>query len=136
MAWKTIPFSFDAGNHVQDVAAIKNDEKLLLRIRGIDLFAARARFHPSCRKFYTRKHTVNNENKQNQEKLQDAHSKAFNVVKDQVMIDVIEKMKVLKLSDLREKYINVLSETEFSNPNYRAEKLKSKLEKHPYLADK
>lgn len=41
--WKTISGTVEK----------RKDEKLLWRIRGCDLFACEARYHPSCRKKYT-----------------------------------------------------------------------------------
>ena len=38
---------------------------------------------------------------------------------------------MLKLCDLKELYVSHLEETEFPNPNYRATKLKDKLQNHP-----
>ena len=35
-----------------ELAEMKGDEKLLVRVRGCDLFASEAHFHPNCRKKY------------------------------------------------------------------------------------
>lgn len=45
-------FDKDGGATVLDVAKKKQDEKLLTRIRGHDLFACEAKFHESCRMGY------------------------------------------------------------------------------------
>ena len=42
-------------------------------------------------------------------------------------------MNVIKLCDLREHYVKELEQTEFANSNYRAEKLRNKLQKHPSI---
>ncbi|KAL4238786.1 hypothetical protein ACF0H5_003493 [Mactra antiquata] len=43
-------FQSESWQTVVEHAKSKGDEKLLLRIRDVDLFAAEAHFHPSCRK--------------------------------------------------------------------------------------
>ena len=48
----TQKFASDGWKTIVQCAKSKNDEKLLLRIRGYDLFASEAHFHPKCRKKY------------------------------------------------------------------------------------
>jgi hypothetical protein len=42
---------------------------------------------------------------------------------------------VVQLNELREIYVSRLSETEFSNPNYKSENLKVNLEKNLWKKD-
>ena len=73
---------------------------------------------------------MNTESKLYQQKLEEAHSNAFNEVCKIVTKDIIADENVLKLTDLRKAYINSLEGTDYANPDYRAEKLKAKLEVH------
>ena len=47
--------------------------------------------------------------------------------------EIIIKKRIVELSELRERYREELSKSKFANPNYRAEKLKSKLKKHEVI---
>ena len=59
-----------------------------------------------------------------------AHQKAFDAVCQVIDNNVLLNKEVMKLADLCQVYISNLQGTKFANPNYRAGKLKSKLEKH------
>ena len=48
-------FEYDGWKAVLEMAEMKQDEKLLTRIRGHDLFACEANFHKSCRSKYMQK---------------------------------------------------------------------------------
>ncbi|KAL4233686.1 hypothetical protein ACF0H5_008367 [Mactra antiquata] len=123
-------FQSESWQTVVEHAKSKGDEKLLLRIRDVDLFAAEAHFHPSCRKRYVTDPLQNAETKSRlyQDKLEEAHECAFAKVCEKVTNKIIIAKKVLKLTDLLNVYIKVLDDTEFANALYRSEKLKSKLE--------
>ena len=109
-------------------------------VHGEDLFAREARFHPSCRKSFnlkyinhmrdTSKATNRASFKTEQDRKADAHSKAFTAVIDYIEDCIISQNKVVQLSSLRLLYIQELERNGFTNPEYRSEKLKSRLEKH------
>ena len=50
----TTVFEMGGGKTIEKCAEEKDDQKLLLRIRGVCLFSVEAQYHPSCRKEYTR----------------------------------------------------------------------------------
>ena len=62
--------------------------------------------------------------------MEAAHAKAFDCVCAIVDINILQKMAVMKLDHLRDRYISHLKGTEYSNEGYRSEKLKAKLVKH------
>ena len=110
-----------------------NDEKLLRRIRGFDVFSCEAKYHPSCRLKYIRDpaawQSKDEESKSEQKDLEKAHNEAFQKVCVRVEQEVLQLQMIVKLSDLCDTYISALSETNHQNENYRREKLKRKLEK-------
>ena len=112
---------------------------MLARIRDVDLFAAEAHYHPSCRKAYTRAaglgRSMNIDVRNNQLDLEKTHQKAFESICNTVSSQVIGKKQIIRLDDLREEYIRELNQTSYPNPNYRAEKLKAKLEKHDCIGE-
>ena len=48
----------------------------------------------------------------------------------------LNKKKVIKLNDLRKGYVKILEAAEFANPDYRGEKIKSKIEKSEQFKEK
>ena len=102
------------------------------RIRGFDLFACEAKYHKSCRTQYLQKpekwRSKSDESAMLQNKLEEVHIKAFKHVCEILEDEVIDRKKVVKLSDLRKEYAKILETTEFANPDYRGEKLKTKIE--------
>ena len=71
-----------------------------------------------------------------QNKLEEAHIKAFKHVFEILEDEVIDRKKVVKLSDLRKEYAKILETTEFVNPDYRGERLKTKIEKSEQFKEK
>ena len=125
-------FASDGWKTIVQCAESKNDEKLLLRIRGYDLFASEAHFHPKCRKKYVQDpqywRSQDTEAKLHQEEKEAAHETAFLKVCEVVSKEVMSNQTVIKLTDLVQLYLKELEGTDFPNPNYRSEKLKDKLE--------
>ncbi|KAL5007478.1 hypothetical protein ScPMuIL_016284 [Solemya velum] len=125
-------FVTDAWKTVVKCAEKTKDEKLLVRIRGYDLFAAEAHFHSSCRKKYLQDpdywRSTDMGAKLHQEELEEAHERAFRQVCDKVSKDVVGNNDVLKFVELLKMYTTALDETKFPNPEYRSEKLKAKLQ--------
>ena len=68
------------------------------------------------------------------ESLENAHKSACDFILETISKNIIEDEQVMKLTDLRNLYVSELNKTEFSNDDYRGEKLKSKLEKHDFLS--
>ena len=137
----TTIFECEGWKTVIRIAEENNDENLLLRIRGYDLFACEARYHPSCRRKYTMKpeywRSQDNQSVAAQTALEDAHKSALHHVVAYVKEHVIEANKVIQLSCLTLMYTAELENTPFKNPKYQgAKRLKPKLENHPDLNGK
>jgi len=128
-------FEFGGWQDLEKDAELRNDEKLLTRIRGKDLFACEAKYHRSCRKSY---HTQDpkswrsdsDEQRKTQRALEDAHSFAFGKVCELIDKELLINKRMIQLRDLRRLYIAHLEETDFPNPEYRSSKLKDKLQNH------
>lgn len=125
-------FESDAWKAVVTMAEAKQDEKLLTRIRGYDLFACEAKYHRKCHIDYMQKPekwlSESSEAIEENAEMQAAHSQAFNCVCGQVEKDILRGNKILKLSNLRSLYIKELAKTPYANDNFRSEKLKTKLQ--------
>ena len=125
----------DNGKSIVDQAKDREDEKLLCRIQGYDLAACQAKFHRTCKINYIQNpekwRSKSEDAKEEQTELEKAHEVAFKEILTEIDEKVIQDKKILKLGDLRELYVNALKATKFPNSDYRNEKLKSKIEKHP-----
>lgn len=126
----TSMFEFGGWQSVVEKAEKIGDEQLLLRIRGVDLFAAEARYHKSCRRSYVAGYKVsgNKEEKDRQQQMEEVHLEAFASVCTIVDEEIFKNSRIMKLSELNEQYKESLKQTQFANPKYRPSKLKSKLE--------
>ena len=127
----TIYFERDGGQIVFDAANDYHDETLLTRIRGFDLFACEAKYHPSCKSSYNKtyyyKSGTSEDVKKQQDKCIAAHNVAYECVVQFINEHIVNGREVHKLAYLRELYVNSLSNTDFANPNYRSANLRNKL---------
>jgi hypothetical protein len=87
-SWKTEGtgrFEYDGGVTVQRIAQEKHDEYLFTRIRGVDLFACEAQYHPSCRNKYCQNpekwRSKDEDSNERQSHTEKAHREAFDIVK-------------------------------------------------------
>ena len=141
----TTVFNKEGGPSVFKHAEEIDDEKLLTRISGFDLFSCEARYHPSCRKTYMCKKNIiysqakrskNEENRAKQTETERVHQEAFQKVSEVIEREVVKKQTIMKFYLLLDLYKEHLKGTEFENPNYRPEKLRKKIEKDAYLSSK
>ncbi|KAK3084587.1 hypothetical protein FSP39_015968 [Pinctada imbricata] len=138
---KTSFFEYGGGKNVHIIAEERHDEVLLKRIRGMDLFACEARYHASCRKKYIAipegwHRSKDLDQTEHQKSLEQTHSAAFEKTIKYIQDKVIKDKDVIQLSHLRLIYVKELRGTPFENDEYRADKLKNKIENHPTLGSK
>ena len=104
---------------------------MLRRIDGFDLFSCGAKYHPSCRRAYIRDpgrgSSCDQENIQEQAAVENAHAKHLKGCAKLSMTKWSPTIKWLGFV-IWGKHVSSLKETSFPNPNYRAEKVKKKLE--------
>ena len=129
----TTTFDYEGGETVQRVAEVNQCERLLVRIRGYNLFSCEAHYHPRCRREFTHDpnhwRSADESNKLEQYNMEMSHTEAYKQVCQLVDAKLIETKGIIKLSDLVDKYIDALHDTSHPNPFYRTEKLKNKLQK-------
>ena len=111
------------------------------RIQNYDLFACEARYHPKCRKEYTRNLSAwrsnDPDNVTHFQNLEEAHQFAFDYISNYVEHTVISSVKkIVPLSSLRLMYTATLDMKYFPNPNYDSRKRRQRIEKHPVLGSK
>ncbi|KAK5870594.1 hypothetical protein PBY51_003528 [Eleginops maclovinus] len=112
-------------------------------VQDEDLFAREANYHQSCRKSFDLNYAnhkrltsrgealdTNPVSGTGETPIATAHQMAFNAVLDVIQDVVIRQKKIVQLASLHLAYTQELERNGFPNPEYRNEKLKSKLEKH------
>ena len=133
-------FEYGGGVTIVREAERKKDEKLLNRICGFELFACEAKYHKSCRTQYLQKpekwRSKSDESAMLQNKLEEAHTKTFKHVCEILEDEVIDRKEAVKLSNLRKEYAKIPETTEFANPDYRGEKLKTRIGKSEQFKEK
>eukprot|EP00794_Sanderia_malayensis_P000765 gene765-55_t len=113
---------------LRDAAEQKNDEKILVEIRGRDCVAIEVRYHKICytnyTKFLTRK---DNDNPESMPKYQLSYDIFFQKV---IEHDLLKNKQVKYMKELLKNFIVIVKDTEGEDAsNYRASKLKKRLQK-------
>ncbi|MES9950704.1 MAG: hypothetical protein ABW118_17235 [Candidatus Thiodiazotropha sp.] len=122
-----------AENSIKAAAESRKDEKMLCKILGMDLIAREAHYHNHCRRNYTRMDCRNPTFKTSEaSKMLDAHAEAFAYISSYIEQTILASQMVERLSMLRERYLNFLSQhhPDAFNENYKTYKLKDKLVNH------
>ena len=92
-----------------------------------------AKYHPTCRKLYMTNadnwRSSNDNQTENQKQLKQAHKTAFDEVCQVINKQILDKERVLKMSELCLVYVRALERTSYPNSQFRSENLKLKLEK-------
>ena len=126
-----------AWKQVEPRAKALNKTKLHRRVENVDLFAAEATYHPSCRNQFNTEHLNHmrgsaRAQKHDLETEQDhkiaAHQQAYSAVKEYIRAHIIESNEVLQLSSLRHVYMSELEEHGAPSPDYRGENLMKRLQ--------
>ena len=94
----------------------RQDDTLLTRIRGQDLFACETKYHRSCLRSYLQNpdhwRSTNVDNIQSQLDLGKAHKQAYSSVGSYIDSEIIFAKNIVKLSTLRDLYVDVLEKTD------------------------
>ena len=135
-------FKRDGDKIVVKAAEEKDDQNLLTRIRGYDLFACEANYHNSCKAAYVnymyKKAEITESDKKHKKFVNDrnaAHKVAYETVVSYINKHIVCPKKLCKLTDLTAVYIRALSDTDFPSPDFRSDDLKSKLLNDEYFSN-
>ena len=118
---------------LKSAAEQKGDEAMLCRIRDIDLVAREAHYHNHCRQAHTRDQVRHSGSADSETAIVlEAHHKAFELLSHYIQENIIEGMKIERMTMLQERYLLYLMETnaDVCNDNYKTDKLKDKMKKH------
>ena len=101
-----------------DAATLRQDERLLFYLEGLDAVAADVVYHRSCYKEYTNPTSLK-KFKDLPEELTGGHSKAYEQLAGEIRSTILEKTKVAFLPDLRDRFVQLLAEQGGERPTYR-----------------
>lgn len=124
--------TFDGGM-LREAAEKKNDESILMHIRGKDCVAIEVKYHKTCLLNYCRFLTRTVPEKKESDLL---YKKSYDVFCASVIVEkIIQQKKVSRMTELHEKFIKTVQETEgIDATGYRKFRLKARLQRdYPQL---
>ena len=122
--------SFDSCQAIVDAAIARDDQRLLLNIKGVDLIAKEAKYDGKCRSKYVSKTNLKCLSyKEDNEEEECVYSAAFAMLVDEITPGLSEG-KIYDMSHLLDRYKQVLEVKGISCSNYRSEKLKRRMRGH------
>ncbi len=127
--------TIDAGL-LRTAAEKKNDERILVQIRGKDCVALEVRYHKVCYSNYTKFLTRETKERSETEKSTSVYEKSYDVFcKKVIETEVIGNKQIKYMNELLEKFVTIARDTENVDASkYRAFKLKQRLIKsYPQL---
>ena len=116
-----------AGASLIEAAKVRDDQRLVLMLSDEDPIALEVCYHRSCYRSYTCIKSLVGQKNEIDPEMQ-MYDEAFLMLKGEMEPKLIEG-DVLRMSDLRARYIQLLSEKGVQNPLYRGEKLKARIQK-------
>ena len=117
-----------ASDKLLEAAEAKQDERKLLELRGKDLIAAEIKYHKTCYGSYARSRDTPVQ--QGDYEANAIYEVTFQHIVNYVSERIIDGLDVMRMTNLRDMYVDLLEETGIESPNYRTEKLKRQLIKH------
>ncbi len=121
---------------LRTAAEKKNDERILVQIRGKDCVALEVRYHKVCYSNYTKFLTRETKERSETEKSTSVYEKSYDVFcKKVIETEVIGNKQMKYMNELLEKFVTIARDTENVDASkYRAFKLKQRLMKsYPQL---
>ena len=117
------------GGRLREAAETKNDEEILLHIRGKDCVAAEGRYHNHCYKKYV--NFLNHANTDAKAPGDVMYSISYNLFCEQIVMErLLKKKEILYMTDLCKLFIQIVKDAEgLGAPHYRPYRLKKRQQK-------
>ena len=126
-----------SGGQLLNAAKMKQDERLLLHIRGKDLVAIEVKYHKSCYLRYTKVvHTCTSKSQTKGERPQQLYEKSYKSFCVKVVEDrIIKNKEILRLTKLNRLFIKEVKDVEgIDASSHKSGRLKARLRRsHPVL---
>ena len=113
-----------------DAAVARDDQPLLINIKGVDMIAKEAKYHGKCRSKYVSKTNLKYQGyKEDNEEEECVYSAAFALLVDEIT-PALSEGKIYDMTYLLDRYKQVLVVKGVSCSTYRSEKLKRRMRNH------
>ena len=113
-----------------DAAVARDDQPLLINIKGVEMIAKDAKYHGKCRSKYVSKTNLKYEGyKEDNEEEEYIYSAAFALLVDEIT-PALSEGHIYDMSYLLDRYKQVLVVKRVSCSTYRSEKLKRRMRNH------
>ena len=123
--------TFEASGKLKAAARIRQDTRMMREIQDKDLIALEVKYHRSCCSNYVHKKTLDRLSQQDSEDInvKDIYDAAFEKLAVYIEEHIVKGYDVIRISELREMYVNFLAENDIDGRNYKMIKLKSRFQK-------
>lgn len=122
-----------AGRTLLEAAKIRADQRLIVALSEQDPVAIELCYHRTCYNYRTYTNTkqieVIKKNPEGKLESRDQYDDAFQLLKSEVEPKLFARLEVFRMSDLRQRYVEILSLQGIQNPLDRSEKLKVRMQK-------
>ena len=125
----TLCETVQAGRTLFEAAKLRGDQRLIVALRDQDPIAIELCYHRNCYRMYTNTKQIEVIKNNQEGKLESQYDDAFQVLKSDMELKLFGRLEVLRMSDLRQRYVELLSLQGIQNPLYRSEKLKVRIQK-------
>ena len=125
----TLCETMQAGTTLLEAAKIRGDQRLIVALSGQDPIAIELRYHRTCYRTYTNTKQIEVIQKNQEGKHESCYDYAFQALRSEMEPKLFERLEVLHMSDLRQRFVELLSLQGIQNPLYRSEKLKIRMQK-------
>ncbi|KAL9951848.1 hypothetical protein ACROYT_G044583 [Oculina patagonica] len=116
-----------AGESLLNAAKIRGDQRIVLELHDRDLIAIEVCYHRSCYRKYTNVKISEASKEESDEIENEIFEEAFQELKNELENKLFKEFEVVKMSSLRDRYVELLSCRGIFRPEYRTEKLKGRL---------
>ena len=125
----TLCETMQAGTTLLKAAKFRGDERLIVALSCQDPIATELSYHRTCYRSYTNAKQIEVIEKNQEGKQESCYDNAFQALRSEVEPKLFKRLEVLRMSDLRQRYVELLSLQGIQNPLYRSEKLKVRMQK-------
>ena len=119
----------EAGEALRKAATIRDDQRVLMELADNDPIAKEVRYHRYCYQRYTLKRNLKALSLKRKE-TKSAYDVAFEYISEIVQDKIISELDVIKMSELRDIYVNQLQASGVTDPSFKTQRLKQRLQRH------
>lgn len=125
----TLCETMEAGTTLLDAANIQGNQRLVLALTDKDPVAIELCYHRTCYRRYTNAKQLEAFKKNKEGHFESQYDAAFEALRSELEPKLFHNHEVVRMSDIRKRYVELLGEQGIQNPFYRAEKLKVRMQR-------